>query len=46
VQRLSDARGALAELISRPAPTMLEVDMLSVGSFKTAFAGPPLKAAQ
>ena len=42
---LSDARGLLAELGAKGGPAMLEVDMLSVGSFKTAFAGPPVKAA-
>jgi len=24
---------------------MLEIDMLAIGGFKTAFAGPPVKAA-
>lgn len=42
---LSEARGALAALAAVKGPTMLEIDMLSVGAFKTAFAGPPVKAA-
>ena len=42
--RLSDAKGALAALAAQAGLAMLEIDMLSVGSFKTAFAGPPVKA--
>lgn len=42
---LSQAAAALAELAKTPGPRMLEVDMLAVGNFKTAFAGPPVKAA-
>ena len=45
ITKLSDARATLADLAGQPGPAMLEVDMLSVGSFKTAFAGPPVKAA-
>ena len=44
ITNLSEAPAALAALAERPGPKMLEVDMLSVGAFKTAFAGPPVKA--
>jgi acetolactate synthase-1/2/3 large subunit len=44
IANLSEAPAALAALAERPGPKMLEVDMLSVGAFKTAFAGPPVKA--
>lgn len=45
IANLSEAPAALAALAERPGPKMLEVDMLSVGAFKTAFAGPPVKKA-
>ncbi len=44
ITTLQDAAAALADLERSPGPKMLEVDMLSVGAFKTAFAGPPVKA--
>ena len=44
VTRIEDAAAALAELNGRPGPKMLEIDMLAIGKFKTAFAGPPVKA--
>jgi acetolactate synthase I/II/III large subunit len=44
VTDLAQARGALAELAAQPGPSMLEIDMTAIGSFKTAFAGPPVKA--
>lgn len=44
VTRIDDAAAALAELGARPGPKMLEIDMLAIGKFKTAFAGPPVKA--
>ena len=45
ITRLADAPAALTALAALPGPKMLEVDMLAIGSFKTAFAGPPVKAA-
>ena len=45
VSRLSDAAKQLDELCRLPGVKMLEVDMLTIGSFKTAFAGPPVKVA-
>lgn len=45
VGKLAEARGQMAELGSRPGPAMLEIDMKAIGGFKTAFAGPPVKAA-
>ena len=41
---IADAPAALAALERERGPKMLEVDMLSVGRFKTAFTGPPVKA--
>jgi len=43
---LAEAGGALRKALSEKGPFLLEVDMLSIGSFKTAFAGPPVKAAE
>jgi acetolactate synthase-1/2/3 large subunit len=45
VANLADAGDALRRALAEPGPFLLEIDMLSVGSFKTAFAGPPVKAA-
>ena len=44
VKNIAEARGQLAELGGRPGPAMLEIDMTTIGGFKTAFAGPPVKA--
>jgi acetolactate synthase-1/2/3 large subunit len=44
LKNIADARGQLAELGGRSGPAMLEIDMTTIGSFKTAFAGPPVKA--
>jgi acetolactate synthase-1/2/3 large subunit len=44
VSKLADLEAALAGALAQPGPFMLEIDMLSIGSFKTAFAGPPVKA--
>ena len=44
VSNLADAGQALRTALSEPGPFLLEIDMLSIGSFKTAFAGPPVKA--
>lgn len=43
VSDLSQIGAALEQALSAPGPFMLEIDMLSIGSFKTAFAGPPVK---
>jgi len=45
ITNLADAGAALQALSNEPGPAMLEVDMLAAGRFKTAFAGPPVKAA-
>ena len=48
-RRVTDLAGvaqALDALAPHAGPKMLEVDMLAVGPFKSAFAGPPVKAAQ
>lgn len=42
---LSEAPQALTDLMRHPGVKMLEIDMLAVGDFKTAFAGPPVKPA-
>lgn len=44
VSNLADAGAALRTALAEPGPFLLEIDMLSIGSFKTAFAGPPVKA--
>jgi acetolactate synthase-1/2/3 large subunit len=46
-QRVSDLKelpAALDKALSAPGPFILEMDMRSIGSFTTAFAGPPVKA--
>jgi acetolactate synthase-1/2/3 large subunit len=43
VTNLDDVTSTLASALSEAGPFLLEVDMLSIGSFKTAFAGPPVK---
>ena len=35
---------ALEAALAEPGPVLLEIDMLAIGRFKTAFAGPPVKA--
>lgn len=43
--RVSDLAGLPAQLdaaLRRKGPFLLEIDMLSIGRFKTAFAGPPV----
>jgi acetolactate synthase-1/2/3 large subunit len=42
VSNLADVEGALKTALSAPGPFLLEIDMLTIGSFKTAFAGPPV----
>jgi acetolactate synthase-1/2/3 large subunit len=46
VGALRDLRTALDRAQTAPGPFILEIDMLAIGSFKTAFAGPPTKLAQ
>lgn len=43
---LKDVPTALDRALGKPGPFLLEIDMLAVGDFKTAFAGPPTKPAQ
>ncbi|MDR1969472.1 MAG: thiamine pyrophosphate-binding protein [Burkholderiaceae bacterium] len=38
---LDDLPASLEQALAQPGPFMLEIDMLAVGGFKTAFAGPP-----
>jgi acetolactate synthase I/II/III large subunit len=45
VSNLADAGDSLRRALAEPGPFLLEIDMLSIGSFKTTFAGPPVKAA-
>lgn len=42
VSNLADVAAALKNALSESGPFLLEIDMLSIGSFKTAFAGPPV----
>lgn len=46
VGKLSELPAALDKAQSASGPFILEIDMLAIGSFKTAFAGPPTKLAQ
>jgi acetolactate synthase-1/2/3 large subunit len=41
VQSLDDLAARLDEALSTDGPFLLEIDMLSIGGFKSAFAGPP-----
>lgn len=45
VSNLSDLGAGLDIAIAAKGPFILEIDMLAIGSFKTAFAGPPTKVA-
>ncbi|AIY39697.1 Acetolactate synthase large subunit [Collimonas arenae] len=42
ISNLADAESGLRTALAEPGPFMLEIDMLSIGKFKTAFAGPPV----
>jgi acetolactate synthase-1/2/3 large subunit len=44
VSALKDLPATLDKALSSPGPFILEIDMRSIGSFRTAFAGPPVKA--
>ncbi|MBK6008776.1 thiamine pyrophosphate-binding protein [Ramlibacter ginsenosidimutans] len=46
VADLRELRAALDRAQSSEGPFILEIDMLKIGGFKTAFAGPPTKLAQ
>jgi acetolactate synthase-1/2/3 large subunit len=46
VSDLAQLPAALDRAQSVQGPFILEIDMLSIGNFKTAFAGPPTKLAQ
>jgi len=41
VQSLDDLPARLDQALSTDGPFLLEIDMLSIGGFKSAFAGPP-----
>ncbi|WP_118185333.1 thiamine pyrophosphate-binding protein [Paraburkholderia phosphatilytica] len=43
LKSLDDADDVVRQGLAKAGPVMLEVDMLSIGSFATAFAGPPVK---
>jgi acetolactate synthase-1/2/3 large subunit len=43
IRDLSDVPAALEAALAEPGPFLLEIDMLAIGTFKTAFAGPPVK---
>jgi len=46
VQDLKELPATLDKAANAKGPFLLEIDMLAIGSFKTAFAGPPTKLAQ
>lgn len=41
VSRLDELQGRLDEALAARGPFLLEIDMLSIGGFKSTFAGPP-----
>ncbi|WP_077002488.1 thiamine pyrophosphate-binding protein [Variovorax sp. KK3] len=41
VSKLEDIKGQLDEALAANGPFLLEIDMLSIGGFKSTFAGPP-----
>jgi len=41
VKSLDELEARLAEATAKAGPFLLEIDMLSIGGFKSAFAGPP-----
>ncbi|CAE6718057.1 Acetolactate synthase isozyme 1 large subunit [Paraburkholderia nemoris] len=43
IKSLDQAEEVIREGMAKIGPVLVEVDMLSVGSFATAFAGPPVK---
>ncbi len=43
IKSLDQAEEIIREGMAKTGPVLVEVDMLSVGSFATAFAGPPVK---
>jgi acetolactate synthase-1/2/3 large subunit len=43
IKSLDDADEIIRAGLAKTGPVLVEVDMLSVGSFATAFAGPPVK---
>ncbi|CAH2800416.1 MAG: Thiamine pyrophosphate-requiring enzymes [uncultured Paraburkholderia sp.] len=43
IKSLDQADAIIREGMAKTAPVLVEVNMLSVGSFATAFAGPPVK---
>jgi len=43
IESLDQADAIIREGMAKTGPVLVEVDMLSVGSFATAFAGPPVK---
>lgn len=45
ISQLSELAAGLDKALGAQGPFILEIDMLSIGSFKTAFAGPPTKVA-
>ncbi|VTU32483.1 Acetolactate synthase isozyme 2 large subunit [Variovorax sp. PBS-H4] len=44
VSRLEELKGQLDEALAARGPFLLEIDMLSIGGFKSTFAGPPTNA--
>ena len=40
--RAAELPAKLGAALKNKGPCMLEIDMLSIGSFKTSFAGPPV----
>lgn len=45
VTRIEEAEAALQRALASPGPALIEIDMLAIGPFSQAFAGPPAGAA-
>jgi len=44
ISDLKDLSAGLDKALTSRGPFILEIDMRAIGNFKTAFAGPPVKA--
>ncbi len=46
VRDVSQFKAALREAAAHKGPCFVEIDMLAIGSFKTAFSGPPVNVVE
>ena len=45
VSNISDFGAALDSALAKPGPSLIEIDMVTIGPFNQSFAGPPAGAA-